>query len=94
VYREEDKVTSQAFRKLGLYLYTDLPKPPSDPNRNYLNVVNTVGLPPFPPTYDHYSISGRVMKPNGHWRDRAAPPGRRLGGEGVLRRRSRRLLMT
>lgn len=38
------------------------PTPPSpitpvDPNGKYLNIVNNLGLPPFPATYGHYGIS-------------------------------------
>jgi hypothetical protein len=33
------------------------PITPTDPNGEYINVDNPVGLPPFPATYGHYSIS-------------------------------------
>ena len=33
------------------------PVTPTDPNGEYINVANSVGLPPFPATYGHYSIS-------------------------------------
>ena len=33
------------------------PITPADPNGNYLNVANPVGLPPFPATYGHYAVS-------------------------------------
>jgi hypothetical protein len=33
------------------------PITPTDPNGNYLNVSNSIGLPPFPATYGHYSIT-------------------------------------
>jgi len=32
------------------------PVTPTDPNGEYINVDNGVGLPPFPATYGHYSI--------------------------------------
>ena len=33
------------------------PITPTDPNGQYIHVVNSIGLPPFPATYGHYSIS-------------------------------------
>lgn len=33
------------------------PITPTDPNGEYISVDNQVGLPPFPATYGHYSIS-------------------------------------
>jgi hypothetical protein len=33
------------------------PITPTDPNGQYLNIVNTLGLPPVPATYGHYSVS-------------------------------------
>ena len=33
------------------------PITPTDPNGNYLNVDNSIGLPPFPATFGHYSVS-------------------------------------
>jgi hypothetical protein len=33
------------------------PVTPTDPNGQYINVDNAIGLPPFPATYGHYSIS-------------------------------------
>jgi len=33
------------------------PITPTDPNGEYISVANPVGLPPFPATYGHYSIS-------------------------------------
>ena len=33
------------------------PITPTDPNGNYLNISNNLGLPPFPATYGHYSVS-------------------------------------
>lgn len=33
------------------------PITPTDPNGQYIYVENPVGLPPFPATYGHYSIS-------------------------------------
>jgi hypothetical protein len=33
------------------------PVTPTDPNGEYIAVVNDLGLPPFPATYGHYSIS-------------------------------------
>ena len=33
------------------------PITPTDPNGQYINVDNTLGLPPFPATYGHYSFS-------------------------------------
>ncbi|MBO0692636.1 MAG: hypothetical protein J2P58_07045, partial [Acidimicrobiaceae bacterium] len=33
------------------------PITPSDPNNEYLNVANDLGLPPFPATYGHYSLT-------------------------------------
>ena len=33
------------------------PVTPTDPNGEYINVVNSVGLAPFPATYGHYSIN-------------------------------------
>jgi hypothetical protein len=33
------------------------PITPTDPNGNYLAVSNSLGLPPFPATYGHYSVS-------------------------------------
>lgn len=33
------------------------PITPTDPNGRYLNISNALGLPPFPATYGHYSVS-------------------------------------
>jgi hypothetical protein len=33
------------------------PITPLDPNGEYIHVVNSLGLPPFPATYGHYSVS-------------------------------------
>ena len=33
------------------------PITPTDPNGNYLGISNSLGLPPFPATYGHYSIT-------------------------------------
>jgi hypothetical protein len=33
------------------------PITPTDPNGEYISVANNLGLPPFPATYGHYSIS-------------------------------------
>jgi hypothetical protein len=33
------------------------PITPTDPNGEYINVDNALGLPPFPATYGHYSIT-------------------------------------
>lgn len=33
------------------------PITPTDPNGEYLNIDNPVGLPPFPATYGHYSVN-------------------------------------
>jgi hypothetical protein len=33
------------------------PITPTDPNGEYINVDNSLGLPPFPATYGHYSIT-------------------------------------
>ena len=33
------------------------PITPTDPNGEYINVANALGLPPFPATYGHYSIT-------------------------------------
>jgi len=33
------------------------PVTPTDPNGNYINVDNSLGLAPFPATYGHYSVS-------------------------------------
>ena len=32
------------------------PVTPTDPNGQYIYVVNSIGIPPFPATYGHYSI--------------------------------------
>jgi hypothetical protein len=41
------------------FSYPGPPSPitPVDPNGMYIHVVNSIGLPPFPATYGHYSIS-------------------------------------
>jgi len=33
------------------------PITPQDPNGQYLNIANNLGLPPFPATYGHYSVT-------------------------------------
>jgi hypothetical protein len=33
------------------------PITPTDPHGNYLNISNSLGLPPFPATYGHYSVN-------------------------------------
>jgi len=33
------------------------PVTPTDPNGQYIYVANSIGIPPFPATYGHYSIS-------------------------------------
>jgi len=33
------------------------PVTPTDPHGEYITVANSIGLPPFPATYGHYSIS-------------------------------------
>ena len=33
------------------------PITPQDPNGQYLNIANSLGLPPFPATYGHNSVT-------------------------------------